>query len=224
MTQNKDLKRLVRARMQRTGESYTTARARLLVKREASAESDPSEYADLAGISDDAVRDKTGRDWAEWVAELDAIEAESMPHRDIAKHLGSEVGLPGWWAQMVTVGYERIKGLREIGQRRDGTYEVNKSKTLPVPVERLYRAVRDTRLRRRWLSGAELAVRKTTPGKSMRATWDDDTPVEISFVAKGEHKSQLALQHRKLASKRRVEAMKAFWSERLEALAELLDS
>ena len=46
--------------------------------------------------------------------------------------------VPGWWAQTVTVGYERIKGLRAVGQRRDGTFEANKSRTFAVPLARLY--------------------------------------------------------------------------------------
>lgn len=145
-----------------------------------------------------------------------------MPHREIAAHVSEEFDVSGWWAQMVTVGYERIKGLREIGQRRDGTYEANKSKTLPVPVARLYRAVRGKRLRARWLPGVELEVRTAVPEKSMRVTWDDGTSVDIYFVAKGEAKSQVAVQHRKLGSKADVARRKEYWGERLGALAALL--
>jgi hypothetical protein len=56
----------------------------------------------------------------------------------------------------------------------------------------------------------------------MRITWDDGTSVEVGFYARGEAKSQVALQHSKLASKADVQARKAFWAERLEALAALL--
>ena len=63
MTEQKSFKRLVRARMEKTGESYTTARARLL-----RAEEPPSEA--LEGVklstSDETIRARTGRGWEEW--------------------------------------------------------------------------------------------------------------------------------------------------------------
>ena len=55
----KDLKRLVRGRMQKTGESYTAARSRILDKQSPA----PAEFAKLAGMSDEAVRSKTGCTW-----------------------------------------------------------------------------------------------------------------------------------------------------------------
>jgi len=57
MTDKKDLKRRVRARMAKTGESYAAARAQLLAKREPR----PAEYAELAGMSDEAVRKRPAR-------------------------------------------------------------------------------------------------------------------------------------------------------------------
>jgi hypothetical protein len=51
---------------------------------------------------------------------------------------------------MVTVGYERIRGLRDRGQRRGGEYEATKSRTFNIPVERLFDAFANARIRRRW--------------------------------------------------------------------------
>lgn len=48
MPKNKDLKRLIRARMEKTGESYTAARSHLLSKDLPL----PAEYAQLAGMRD----------------------------------------------------------------------------------------------------------------------------------------------------------------------------
>ena len=120
MPKNKDLKRLTRSRMQKTGESYTTARSKLVQK---TGRVSTPELAALAGMSDDTVRAKTDRTWPEWVRILDAKGATSMPHRDIAVYVHEAHGVSRWWAQTVTVGYERIRGLREKGQRRSGTFE-----------------------------------------------------------------------------------------------------
>ena len=46
--------------------------------------------------------------------------------------------ISGWWLQTVTVGYERIKGLRARGQRREGTYEAHKARTFNVPGTTLF--------------------------------------------------------------------------------------
>ena len=127
-----------------------------------------------------------------------------------------------WWAQTITVGYERIRGLRDVGQRRDGTYEANKSKTFPVPLARLFQACDVPDLRQQWLPEEDLTVRKATPEKSIRLTWNDGTNVQLYFTAKGEHKSQVAVQHRKLATQDDIATTKQVWGERLAALGELL--
>jgi hypothetical protein len=231
MPKQKDLKRLARSRMQKTGESYTAARAQLLAKKTrpeqaaapAAADAKP-DYAALAGFSDEAVKGATGCTWERWVRTLDRQGAAEWPHQRIAGFIHTKYEIAGWWSQMVTVGYERIKGLREVGQRRGGGYETSKSKTFPVPVARLYRAFHDEGIRARWLPGIELTVRKATADRSMRITWDDGSSVEVGFYAKGEAKSQVAVQLGKLASKQAADERKAFWGERLKALAELLEA
>jgi hypothetical protein len=150
MTINRDFKRLVRARMHKTGEAYTTARAHLLIKKPAPTPA-PSDYATLAGMSDTTIKAKTGCAWDRWVWALDRVKAHDWEHREIAQYVHEKYKVTGWWAQSVTVGYERIKGLRAIGQRRGGGFEANKSRTFAAPLGRLYRACYDKRVRARWL-------------------------------------------------------------------------
>jgi hypothetical protein len=230
MPTNKDLKRLVRARMEKTGESYTAARKQVVGRRATptaetgTTKSRPStaSYATIAGMSDASLEKATGRTWKEWVALLDADGAAEWPHRRIADMVSTKHGAPDWWCQTVTVGYERIKGLRTRGQSRDGTYRATRSKVFPVAVDKLYSAFANARTRKRWLPGVDLTVRTSTPNKSMRMSWPDGTSVVIGFYAKGEGKSQVALEHGKLTSASDVAARKAFWGERLAALAEIL--
>lgn len=254
MTKQKDLKRRVRERMRKTGESYTSARAKLVAKKRAGVSSngglrakptvasatrgaksdvaaaskakasanssvgkETAGYAKTTGMSDAAVQKKTGRTWSEWVTVMDGFGAATMEHQPIAERLWKDFDVDGWWAQMITVGYERIRGLRAKGQRRDGSWECSKSKVYPVPLATLFSAFEEP-VRKRWLGGVKISVRKSTPGKSMRWRFADDTPVEIGFYAKGDGKSQVALQHAKLASKARADELRAFWAERLAAL------
>ncbi len=115
-----------------------------------------------------------------------------MTHTQIAAHVHEKFGVSGWWSQTVTVGYERIKGLREIGQRLSGTYEASKSRTFPVAAEMLFEYFDDARKRKRWLPEAGVKVRKSSAPKSMRITWPDSTSVEVWFTPKGDAKSSVA--------------------------------
>ncbi len=99
MTHNKDLKRIVRARMKKTGESYTAARSQVAKKSPSERKSAPDvrEYAALAGMSDATIREKTGCTWAKWVKSLDHHGAERMSHREIATMVNKTWKVDGWW-------------------------------------------------------------------------------------------------------------------------------
>jgi hypothetical protein len=233
MPTNKDFKRLVRARMGRTGESYTAARAQLLRQPRHPARAAttsppprvatpaPGEYARLAGITDAAIKAKTGCTWERWVRALDRAGAWEWSHRDIARYVREKYETPSWWTQTVTVGYERIKGLRAIGQQRDGRYSATRSRTLPLPLGTLYRAFRDRRVRERWLPDVNLTVASATRDKYIRVRWPDGTRVDIGFVRKGRGRSQIAIQHSPLPDRETASRLKAFWGERLDALGEV---
>ena len=226
MPTQKDFKRLVRRRMQKTGESYTAARAQLVQRRPTTPTRAPAaadaDYARLAGMSDAAVKAATGCTWPRWVKALDYVEAHTWPHRTIAEYVHEKFKVPDWWAQTVTVGYERIRGLREIGQRRGGSFEATKSRTFRVPVTRLFAAFAQTRPRARWLPGVKATVRKATPHRSVRITWVDGTSVEVWLTAKGEGRSSAQVAHRRLPSRESAVRTKAYWSERLDALEAML--
>jgi hypothetical protein len=218
MTANKDFKRLVRGRMLKTGESYTAARSNFIKTAPVAT----PEYAKLAGWSDDLIKARTGCDWSRWVKALDAAKAYEWSHREIARHVHEKYTVAPWWTQTVTVGYERIKGLRAIGQRRDGGYEANKSKTYKVPLGRLYRGFSDKRNRAKWLPGVDLTVRTASKDKYMRITWPDGTVVVVGFLSKGRGKSAVYVQHGRLPDKAAADKLKVFWGERFAALAEVL--
>jgi hypothetical protein len=215
MTRQKSFKRLVRARMRETGESYTAARAVLL----AGAEATQAAEAPLV-ISDDAIRGRTGRGWEQWFDLLDEWGAAERQHKEIARHVAAELGIDalGWDAQAITVSYERARGLRAVGQRVDG-FGITASRTVAVSVDRLFEAFVDDSLRARWLADDRLSERTATKPKSARFDWDEgETRVNVTFTAKGPARSTAALEHVRLADAREAERMKSFWRERMTAL------
>ena len=218
MTIGKDLKRLVRARMKKTGESYTAARTQLLKKKTNAAEA--ARYAEIAGMSDASLKEATGCTWERWVRTLDRAGAAQKSHREIAK-LVAFFGTSSWWTQMVTVGYERIRGLRQRGQLRSGGFQTSKSRTFDADVARVYDAFADTRTRKRWLD-EDVTIRSATAHKRMRLAWPDGTSVVVGFVAKGAAKSVAAVQHEKLADRVAVDAAKLAWGERFDRLASVV--
>jgi uncharacterized protein YndB with AHSA1/START domain len=238
MTKQKSFKGRVRARMGKTSESYTAARRQLLAKAAAEAEAEPHAGTEARApegptdapgakrpYSDAVIQANTGKSWDEWFAVLDRWGAVERPHAEIARWVGEEHDVGGWWAQGVTVAYEQARGLRAPGQRRGGLFEVNASKTVAVPVERLYQAFIDPDLRERWLPGATMEVRTARPAKSIRANWDDgSTRLVIDFTAKGEAKSQVALVHERLGDAATAAELKTWWRARVAALKQLLET
>jgi hypothetical protein len=218
MPTEKDLKRLVRARMKKTGESYTAARAQLLKKKEYAR----SDYAEIAGMSDASVKEATGCTWERWVSTLDRAGAMQKSHGEIAK-IVAFFKTPSWWTQMVTVGYERIRGLREKGQLRDGVYQTSKSRSFRADVTRVYDAFATAATRKRWL-GEDVEVKSATAPKRMRLAWPDGTSVVVGFIAKGPAKSSAAVQHEKLPSRAAADAAKRAWGERFDRLAAVVSS
>jgi uncharacterized protein YndB with AHSA1/START domain len=171
----------------------------------------------VAGISTEAVRAKTGKGWAEWIALLDQAGAKEMAHKDIALYLSQKQGVPDWWCQMVTVGYEQARGLRLKHEKPEG-YQISRSKTIAAPAAPLYAAWADKRKRIRWLT-EPLTIRTATPDKSLRVLWGDgQTSLDVNFYPKGEGKCQVVVQHSKIANARAADKLKVFWSEALEAL------
>jgi hypothetical protein len=98
----------------------------------------------INGIGDDTVRAKTGKTWAEWVAAPDKAGARTMAHGE-SRRSCTRNDVPGWWTQMVTVGYEQSIGKRAPRQKADG-FAVSASKTLRVSPAAAFKAFNDPRL------------------------------------------------------------------------------
>ena len=124
----------------------------------------------------------------------------------------------------MTVSYERARGLRAVGERPDG-FTITASKTVAVPVDRLYEAFVDESLRRRWLPDGKLRERTATKPKSARFDWGDGETRVIVVLRRrrARRRAPSALQHERLPDGEEAERMKAFWRDRVAALKEVLE-
>ena len=221
MTRRKSFKLLVRSRMAKTGESYTAARTALL---SASETPKVAEKPSLA-TSDVEIRRRTGRGWEEWFDRLDEWGAAERTHREIARWIAEEQGIEplAWNAQAVAVSYERARGLRAVGEHADG-FRASTTKTVAVPVDRLYEAFVDAAKRKQWLPDGKLRKRKATKPTSAHFDWGDDgTRLHVTFAAKDAAKSTAASSHERLADAKERERMKAFWRDRVNTLKQELE-
>lgn len=172
---------------------------------------------------DKALRNATGKGRGEWYAKLDAWGATNRQYREIAEWLTSSHGLSRWWAQKLIVEYEEDRGVRDPGVQRDGSFSVGASKTVDVPVDRLFDAFVDARQRGRWLPGSGLRKRSAVARRSARFDRGDASRVDVAFVAKDKEKSQVTVQHERLPNAKAAQEAKAYWRERLTTLKTLLE-
>ena len=89
--------------------------------------------------SDENIRRRTGRGWEEWFDLLDDWGADKRTHRETARWVAEQLGIGPlvWEAQAVTHSYERVRGLREVGEHADG-FAITAQKTIAAPAERVF--------------------------------------------------------------------------------------
>lgn len=174
-----------------------------------------------AGMADERVLEATGRDWAAWRSYLDGKGAADMDHAAIARMLKSE-GVKPWWSQMVTVGYERMIGRREVGQTCAGSYAANVSKTFAGEMDDALAAWQELVGERTDYAGAvageEPRVTQSEKWRYWRVDLDNGSKVTVHFSDKAGGKSTIGVNHEKLADADAVANAKLFWKDLFSAL------
>lgn len=198
-----------------TGNRLATKTVKRTTKR--STLTPPTSTTKSAGIGDDAVLKATGKRWADWLTLLDKAGGSGWTHRRIALYLHEQKGVNEWWSQMVAVGYEQARGLREKHQTATG-FNANLSRTFDQPLTEMYERWADEKKRRRWLDARGYFIRKANENKSLRITWEDGSSVEIYFWAKGPARTLVQVEQHKLSDAAAVDRAKSFWKLQFAAL------
>ncbi len=242
MTRAKKLKKQIRSRARKTGQSYTTARRQVLAARAKRADAArvkraaPVVAKAPGGVSGETgVVKKTGRGYDYWFAVLDAFDAAKKGHTAAAAHLCDAHGVPGWHAQMITVAYERARGLRAVNQTSSGRFQVSVSRVVGASAKEVAAAIGDPRRRAVWLASADPALRnameaafagpkpkavriKDERNASFRFKWDGATvEIHITGKPKGGGASVVA-SNEDLAEALMVERRRAQWRVALDSL------
>lgn len=191
-------------------------------------------------VSDDRVREATGRTPGEWEALLDGRGAADFSHKQIVALLG-ELGVEsGWWRQMLAVDYERRKGKRAVGQTEAAGFNVGARRTLPVSADDAWSLLTSPDGVRAWLGGAPTLrwekgekytledgsageVRVFKPGSHLRITWGPEgwpraSTIQVRVTPSGERKTVIGLHQEHLPGAAERDERRRFFEAALDAL------
>jgi hypothetical protein len=237
MTEAKKLKKIIRARARKTGESYTVARRHVLKARgtRAVAAAPAAARSARAPVSDATSLRKTGKPLEHWFAVLDAFDPKGKGHTDRARYLYEEHDVPEWYCQQITVTWERARALRVANQACDGSFQVSVSRAVPASVAEVADAIGSRRRRDVWLRGADSALAravnaafegekprsvkiKAALNANVRIPWNGST-VEIRITGKPKGGSTTVVADNKnLKQQALVEQRREQWKAALDAL------
>lgn len=173
-----------------------------------------------------AIEKATSITWDKWLAFFDEINAQDLPHKEIAERVYEKLAHldnGGWWSQSVTVAYEQSIGRREPGQRNDGTYETSVSKTLDGTMDEVLEKWVNLTNDRNEFNGVpfekEPSWSETEKWRNWRCPLSDGSRIVVGIYQKSPDKAALGLGHLKLATAESAEVWKAYWKTLLEELA-----
>jgi hypothetical protein len=247
MTRARALKQIIRDRAAKTGERYTTARRQVLkaldrpsiaIVPKPKPAPPVTVVSTKGGMSDAKAREKTGHGIDHWFEVLDRFGAVEKGHTAAANHLYEAHKVDGWYAQGITVAYERARGVRAMNQRCDGAFEVSVSKVMTAKTAAVITAITDARQRRRWTGDVDPALVKALAAgvadkKSkgfvvrpdgqarFRFKWGDST-VQFNLYPKPGSKVSFVVQHMNLDGAGAVEEKRRQWKTAFGAIAALL--
>ena len=194
---------------------------------------------------DEVVLAKTGRTRADWFAVLDAFDGRAQGHKASAAHLMGAHGVAPWWAQAITVEYERSRGIRSYGERADG-FACSVQRALAVPAGRAWDAFADPgevdlwtasghrhnfREGCRWrdAAGGRGVFERIVRARFVRFTWNhpERAPgsfVDVEFLVRGEDRSIVKVTHRWIRSAEEREDLRLHWSWALDSMKSFVET
>lgn len=199
----------------------------------------------LARLSSQTLKEKTGRDWPEWIEWLDNLKSDVKPHKDIVALLADHVE-NSWYCQKIALGYREATGQRQHGELLSG-YEVGISRTFPIPVHKAWELIASEEGLSLWLGaladghmgvsetfktkdGITCTITVLETGSHFRIAWKPEywrfnSTLQVRVIgsrSKSAGKSVISFHHEKLPRAADRDAMKRHWQEKLSGLAEII--
>jgi uncharacterized protein YndB with AHSA1/START domain len=201
----------------------------------------PIEY--YSSMNKEAIKKGTGKAPDEWFGWIEKAGLKDRPHKEIADYVYDKGGVSYWWAQEITVEFEKHIGRRIVGQTEDGLFQIGVSKTIAAPAPEVWEWLQSAEalalitdsaesgagaLETLDCSGGKVIAKTTTfkAGSHVRLRWrKNDWPsysiLQIRVTPKGDGKTVLAFHQEKLPSESARARMREYWQNVAEQAAGL---
>lgn len=193
-------------------------------------------------VSDESCTRATGKTTAEWNALFDAEHAQFWSHAERIGFVRRHGVLQGWWQQVLTVNYERARGLQILGDTQGAGFEFGLSRTFPVAPEKAWATLTtgvgleawagdqvEVELRKgahQDLKGKRIEVRSLTPGVRIKLVFKEPgvpaRTFQMSVVPAPEGKTAIRFHEENLpgvAAKKRADRK---WNEIMDEVETIL--
>lgn len=189
-------------------------------------------------IDESKLINRTGKTWDEWFTLIEGAGGTSMSHREIARELEAR-GVDAWYAQAITVQYEREHADRQPLQRGK-TFTVTARRTIRRPIEQVFAVATEAGHLNQWFSpGSEVDLREGGTFSNLdndsgtflvvqaphrvRFTWNNPnhepgSVVEVKITETAPDVTVLALTHYKIGRKSDAEGLREGWAWAMDSL------
>ena len=194
----------------------------------------------MSNISDDAVKKSTGKVWKEWRKILSGLVSDDWSHKDIVALLRENYGISHWWAQTITVDYEKATGKRVTGQTYSAGFQIGVQTTVLLSKQEIWELLVSSEGIRTWLGDVEGfdfsegtkyqtengtigEIRVLRPFHHVRLSWKPKdwvkpSTLQIAVVSKAEGKTAVRIHQEKLANESVRNQMRDHWQNVLNKL------
>jgi uncharacterized protein YndB with AHSA1/START domain len=196
-------------------------------------------------INESLVVARTGRTFHDWFTIIEGFEGFRKGHKAIAKHLAEDHGMSLWYAQTITVQYERDRvGGESDEAERSRTLSIQR--TIGVAISRAFEAwthqnrlaawnhpdaLVDARVGGRIMDGDFLCgeILDLESPKLLRFSFENPrfrpgSSIDVEFFVKGGLRTLVRLTHTGLGCKSEADEAKAYWNAALDSLRAYLET
>lgn len=194
----------------------------------------------MARIGPKAIQKSTGKKLSDWVDIIQRSGFSEASHKSIADFLHQKYQLSFWWAQEITVLFEKHIGKRVTGQTQNGRFQVGVSKTLAINSTLVWNFLVSPEFNQlitgdftpQELNSAAEAINgiryKTTTFQPFshfrmqwkKREWDKYSVLQVRLTSKSDHKTTLTFHKENLPDQNQRKELKLFWSQILHEVEE----
>lgn len=191
-----------------------------------------------------SVEKYTQRGWSEWIRILEAKNARSWTHGEIAAFLKTKYRLTPWWQHGVAQGFEIYIGRKGVNRNAKGEWSLIATKSLHIGAANVWKFLLSEKGQALWLKPlAPIVIRpksffETADGyfgeirtmktaRSLRLTWRDPewtkpSYVTVHLVPRPGAKSLVAFGHAKIPEAATQVRLRERWKLVLEQITSSL--